>query len=272
MKQLASPMRLAAATLVTFATLAAASAGSAAVVNNAQDDEFQWSGSIAAGDAIEIKAANGPLRAEIALGNTVEVWATKEGPANDRAEVDIEVVEHDGGVTICTIYPSSWGGDNSCEPGSEGRISSNRNKTKVSFTVRVPAGVRFVGTTMNGIVSVEDLQSDVEATTMNGAINVSTTGWARATTMNGAVVARMGQSNWTGELEIKSMNGSVTVVLPANASTEINATTMNGRIESDWSLETSGWLRNKARGTIGSGGRKLELSTMNGAIRIRRSN
>ena len=128
MKQLASPMRLAAATLVTFATLAAASAGSAAVVNNAQDDEFQWSGSIAAGDAIEIKAANGPLRAEIALGNTVEVWATKEGPANDRAEVDIEVVEHDGGVTICTIYPSSWGGDNSCEPGSEGRISSNRNK------------------------------------------------------------------------------------------------------------------------------------------------
>ena len=80
------------------------------------------------------------------------------------------------------------------------------------------------------------------------------------------------QSNWTGELEIKSMNGSVTVVLPANASTEINATTMNGRIESDWSLETSGWLRNKARGTIGSGGRKLELSTMNGAIRIRRSN
>ncbi len=237
----------------------------------AQDnDEFSWSGSVAVGKTLQIKNANGPLVAEYTEGNSIEVRAVKEGPAADREAVTFEVVEHDDGITICAIYPGRLWSSNDCEPDS-GHMSSNRNKTKVTFNVRVPAGVRFVGETMNGRIGADNLRSDVELLTMNGAIEVWTTGWASASTMNGKVWARIGSTDWSAELELESMNGAIEVVLPVGASTVVRASTMNGRVQSDWPLEKTGWIRNKASGTIGSGGRTISLSTMNGNISLRRA-
>lgn len=258
-------------TLFRTAALTFALSIALAAPGSAQDDEFSWSGHIAQGRTIEIKNANGPLFAEYTSGDQVVVTAVKDGPDSDREEVSIEVVEHDGGVTICSIYPNSWTSRNRCAPGDEGHIGSNKNKTKVTFTIRVPAGVKLVAKTMNGKIAVQELQSNVEVMTMNGAITVSTSGWARAKTMNGAIEAHMGATDWTGDLELETMNGAVTVYLPADANAEVNASTMNGKVDSDWSLKKSGWLRNKAHGTIGSGGRRIEISTMNGSIRIRRA-
>jgi len=235
----------------------------------AQDDEFSWSGALSPGQSIEIKNANGPLLAEYAEGDQVEVTAVKDGPAEDRAKVRIQVVEHDGGVTICAVYPGSWMRSNECAPGEAGHIGSNNNKTRVTFKIRVPEGVKLVGKTMNGKIAAKDLRSDVELLTMNGAVDVSTSGWARVKTMNGAIDARMGAADWSGDLELETMNGAITVVLPQDANAEIEAATMNGKVHCDWPLEKSGWIRNKASGTIGSGGRSLSLSTMNGSIQIR---
>ena len=68
------------------------------------------------------------------------------------------------------------------------------------------------------------------------------------------------------------MNGAITVTLPASASVSVDAETMNGRVSSDWNdVEIHGRRQNHASGTIGSGGRDLELSTMNGSIRLRRA-
>ncbi len=258
-------LRLALAT--GFAAVLLTGMGPAAVQN---DDEFSWSGSVAQGKTLQIKNANGPLIAEYSDGDRVEVKAVKEGPADDRDEVTFEVVEHDDGMTICSIYPGRLWSSNDCEPDS-GHMSSNKNKTKVTFTVRVPAGVRFVGETMNGHIGADNLRSDVELLTMNGAIEVWTTGWARASTMNGEVWARIGSTDWSGDLELKSMNGAIEVVLPVGANADVSASTMNGSVESDWPLEKSGWIRNKASGTIGSGGRSISLSTMNGDIKLRRA-
>lgn len=248
--------------LVAFVTATFAASASA------QDDEFSWSGQLASGQSLEIKNANGPLFAEYTSGDRIEVTALKEGPSGDRSEVTIEVVEHDGGITICSIYPDGLLLRNECAAGDRGHIGSRRNKTKVTFRIKVPAGVTLAATTMNGRIEAEDLRSDATLLTMNGAIEVETTGWAHAKTMNGAIKARFGSTDWSGDLELETMNGAVTVYLPADANAEVEAATMNGKVQSDWSLEKSGWLRNKAHGTIGSGGRGLDISTMNGQIRI----
>ncbi len=253
-------------TLSLLALLAAAPALGQA------SDEFNWSGRVSRGQSLEIKNVNGPLFFEPASGDTIEVTAVKEGPSDDIAEVEIEVVEHADGVTICAIFPRRWGlGSNACEPGDNNHSGSSKNKTKVTFRVRLPAGVVLDATTMNGAISAGDLRSDVQLLTMNGRIDISTTGWASAKTMNGAIECRMGSTDWSGDIELESMNGAITVEMPANANAEIAAATMNGSVNSDWALEKSGWIRNKAHGTIGSGGRKLDISTMNGSIRIRKS-
>ena len=242
---------------------------------SAQDveEEFTWSGTVARGDAIEIRNTNGVIAAEYASGNEVEVVAVKEGPSGDVAQVRIEVVEHDGGVTICAIYPAKNGRENVCAAGDESNLRNNdKNKTRVSFEVRVPAGVEFIGMTMNGRITADRMQSNLRLTTMNGAISADSTGWVHATTMNGAVDVEMGSADWSGKLQIKSMNGAITVTLPASANVSVEAETMNGRVSSDWDdVQVHGRRKNHGSGTIGSGGRDLTLSTMNGSIRLRRA-
>ena len=165
------------------------------------EEEFTWSGTVARGDAVEIQNINGQIAAEYASGSEVEIVAIKEGTASDVAEVSIEVVEHAGGVTICAIYPNRNGRENVCAAGDDGELNGNdKNKTRVAFEIRVPAGVEFIGTTMNGKVTADNMQSNLRLTTMNGAISADSTGWVHATTMNGAVDVEMGR----GRLERRS--------------------------------------------------------------------
>ena len=54
--------------------------------------------------------------------------------------------------------------------------------------------------------------------------------------------------------------------------TEVRASTVNGEIESDYPLTISGKFGpRRLRGTIGAGGRILNLSTVNGEIRLRKA-
>jgi DUF4097 and DUF4098 domain-containing protein YvlB len=67
------------------------------------------------------------------------------------------------------------------------------------------------------------------------------------------------------------VNGPVHVELPADASAEVTASTINGDIDSDFPLTVSGRHGPRhARGTLGSGGRRLSLNTVNGEIELRR--
>jgi DUF4097 and DUF4098 domain-containing protein YvlB len=68
------------------------------------------------------------------------------------------------------------------------------------------------------------------------------------------------------------VNGGITIDLPANVSTDVRASTVNGGIVTDFPLTVIGRLGpRRLNGTIGSGGRRLELSTVNGTIRLRKN-
>ena len=238
-------------------------------------DEFRWSGRIAAGRTIEIKGINGDVRAEASSGNEVEVTATKTGRRSDPKEVEIRVVEHSGGVTICAVYPSADSGrPNTCAPEGGGNMNVRDNDVEVRFSVRVPQGVRFSGHTVNGGIETGALGGDVDAKTVNGSIRVSSTGIARAKTVNGSITAVLGRADWSGPLEFKTVNGAITLDLPSDTSTEVKAETLNGDISTDFPLTILGRVsRRHLDGTIGSGGggRELTLKTVNGSIRLRRA-
>jgi hypothetical protein len=239
----------------------------------AAQNEFHWSGKVAAGKAIEIKGVNGDVRAVAASGGgDVEVAAVKHGRKSDPDDVKIAVVPHAGGVTICAVYPSDGRRENTCEPGEDGHMSTHDNDVVVDFTVRVPAGVRFVGKTVNGAVEAANLAGDVDANTVNGSIRISTSGYAEARTVNGSITASLGRSNWSDAIEFSTVNGGITLDLPPTLSTEIRASTVNGDIETDFPLTVTGRLGPRhVHGTIGSGGRQLALTTVNGSIRLRKA-
>lgn len=247
-----------------------AEAGTTCLAQTRQSD-FRWQGKIAAGKAIEIKGINGDVRAEATSGDEVEVVADKRGRRNDPEEVTIEVIEHRDGVTICAVYPSDDSDrPNECRPGKGGRMNVRNNDVTVQFTVRVPSGVGFIGRTVNGGVEATSLSAVVEAYTVNGSVRVSTGGYARAATVNGSITATLGSASWTDTLEFTSVNGSITVDLPPGASTELRAETVNGDIETDFPITIRGRVSPRSlTGTIGQGGRELEMRTVNGSLRLR---
>ena len=237
-------------------------------VQQAQD--WDWQGSVDRGDAIEIKGINGGIKATGSSGGQVTVTAVKKGKDDHPADVRIEVVEHAGGVTICAVYPDVKGKKNECAPGDGGRLSSEDNDVSVAFTVQVPAGVRLVASTVNGEIEAGGLGADVRATTVNGDVKVSTSGLARATTVNGSIQASMGRADWSGTTSFNTVNGSITVKLPSGASTDVSASTVNGGMETDFALTVKGKFSMKnMKGTIGDGGRKLQMETVNGSIHLK---
>ena len=253
--------------LVTVAALCLAALATAA----AQD--FNWHGRIAVGKRLEVKGVNGDVRAVLSSGAEAVVNARKHARRSDPDEVEIRVVESDDGITICAVYPTPPRArqENDCGPGKSWHSSTDNNDVVVDFDVQVPAGVEFQGQTVNGEMSAEGLKADVNASTVNGSVRVTTTGLAQAATVNGSVYAEMGRANWDGELEFSTVNGGITLILPGKLDTEIRATTVNGDIETDWPMMISGRFGPRhLRGTIGAGGRSLELSTVNGEIRLKK--
>lgn len=265
-----------AAGLAAFAAFAQgfAAAAHAPAPEPPQQNEFRWHEPLGAGRVIEIKGINGNVEASPASGGEVEVVAVKRaGRRGNPEDVRIEVVRHGEGVTICAVYPTPEGREpNTCTPGAGGHSNVQNNEVSVNFTVRVPAGVRFTGKTVNGRVEAEGLSADVEARTVNGGVNVSTTGLARATTVNGSIRVVMGRADWTDELEFKTVNGGIDLSVPASLSAQVQAKTVNGEISTDFPITVTGtFSRRRLSGTVGAGGRDLLLETINGSVQLRRT-
>jgi Putative adhesin len=238
-------------------------------IAEAQTD-FQWRGQIGSGQTIEVKGVNGDIRAVASSSGDTEVTATKSSRRSNPADVRIEVVPHAGGTTICAVYPDGSGqGSNRCEPGEGGRMRTRDNDTVVHFVVHVPVGVRFTGRTVNGEIEAASLNGDAEGHTVNGSVHLSTTGFAVANTVNGSIDVTMGRADWPGGAKFSTVNGGVTLHLPAILNAEVRASTVNGDIVSDFPITVTGAVtRRSLRGTVGSGGQELNLSTVNGSIKL----
>lgn len=252
--------------LITF-LLVAATAPAAA-------QDFHWTGHLAAGKRLEIKGVNGAIRAMATTGDQIDVSARKIGHRSDPDEVEIKVVPSEDGVTICALYPTPRRArhENSCEPGDEWSSSTENNDVEVDFTVQVPAGIEFLGRTVNGDLQADNLGADADVSTVNGSVDVSAAGHVEASTVNGSIRAAMGRADWESIAKFSTVNGGITLTLPPNLSADVRAETVNGDLETDFPLTVTGKFGPRhLRGTIGNGGRSLELSTVNGSIHLRKA-
>jgi hypothetical protein len=256
---------------VAWLTLMAATLAVAATAD-AQAPAFRWSGAVEQGKTVEIRGVNGGVRAMESPNGSVHVEATRTARSSDPTSVRLEVVEHAGGVTICAVYPTPAGSrrENECRPGG-GQNSVRDNDTSVDFVVRVPTGVRLAATVVNGGIEARGRFADVSASTVNGSVDVQTAGFAQAKTVNGSITCRLHEARIGGETSFETVNGSITLELAAGLNAELRASTVSGRIDSEFPITVTGQVsRRSLRGTIGEGGPELRASTVNGTIRLRR--
>jgi hypothetical protein len=245
-----------------------------------QGRDARWAGAIERGKILEIKGVNGDIRAEPASGDQVEVVWVKRSRRSDPASVDVQVLPHDGHVTICAVYPtptrwaSRWYRNNNppneCAPNHSGRMNVKDNDVAVDFTVRLPQGVRLAAHTVNGSIAARSLRSDADVHTVNGRIALSTTGEGSAKSVNGSIEATLGAVSGTAPLEFETVNGSITLMIPKDANAHLRARLVNGRFDTNVPLLVQSF-RSRPRavdGVIGKGGRELDLHTVNGSIHL----
>jgi len=246
----------------------------AAPLRAQNDDHWAWHGNVAAGKTVEIRNINGSVTADAASGSEVEVTALKRaGRRGDPKDVRIVTEENADGVTICVVYPNQSVADGCAQRGRHrgDDDEDNRNDTEVEFTVHVPRGVEFSGNTVNGDVLARGMTSRTSAHSVNGSVEIETSaGEAEGESVNGTVRATV-SGQGTSPLRFSSVNGAVDLTLPRGLDADLDASTVNGSITSDFEITIQGGMsmrRSRLHGRIGQGGRPLRISTVNGSIRL----
>jgi hypothetical protein len=252
-------------------------------------DTWRWDGRVDAGRWMSVFNVNGSVEFAPSPDNMVHLIAEKRANGREMDDIHFEVVQAGGNVTICAI----WNDNSRCEDGgvqSFHRDGNNENHSSVRMTVQVPRTVKVGAHSVNGAVTVRDVGAEVQAstvngglrvrgatgpvkaTTVNGGVDVTTTaGPVTAETVNGNVEARMASLQSADDMTFKTVNGSVSIYVPARFDATFRFDTMHGGIDSDFPMTLSGrWGPRHAAGTIGSGGRDIRASSVNGSIELRK--
>ncbi len=252
-------------------------------------DVWRWDGRVESGRWMNVFNLNGSVDFAPSTDNMVHLVAEKRSNGREMDDIHYEVVQTGGNVTVCAI----WNNNSRCEDGGMNSFHNNdhnENHSTVRFTVQVPRSVRVGAHSVNGAVSVRDVGAEVKANTVNGGVRVrNATGPVRATTVNGGVDvntaagpvtaetvngnvdARMASLQGNDDMSFKTVNGSVAIYVPAQFDANFRFDTVHGGIDSDFPMTLSGrWGPRHASGTIGSGGRDLRASSVNGSIELRK--
>jgi DUF4097 and DUF4098 domain-containing protein YvlB len=93
---------------------------------------------------------------------------------------------------------------------------------------------------------------------------------ARLSTINGPLQVTFTQLDESKAIELGSVNGNVTLIIPSNANASIRANTVHGGISSDFGLKVKHgeYVGHSLDGQIGTGGPRIKLANVNGGIQI----
>ena len=262
---------------LAFVAPAIAQSGNSRGGGENRSDAFNWSGTIANGNSVIIKNINGPIRVERSSGRQVEVTAEKRWRRGNPADVRIDQPRtSNGDIVICAL----WSSESTCD--AQGihtprnwRGNGNRNNdVSVHFVVRVPNGVRVDLETVNGNLEMTGINSEVRAETVNGSIEARSNGGpVRAKSVNGSITIGMDNVSSSADLSYETVNGSIELQLPSNFGAQLELSTVNGRVNTDFPVTVVGTLSpRKLRGSIGNGAARLRATTVNGSISLVRSN
>ena len=234
------------------------------------DSTFSSKHQIASGGTMRVQNLNGSIEVDASDNGTTSIEAIKSWRRGDPADVRIVVEPGNNGVTVCAL----WSDEKDCnDHGSRNYHGNRHNDVSVHFMVHVAKGVKVDLNTVNGSVDVRGVTASVDAETVNGRVEVATLGGpVNVHTVNGNVRATIEHLiNSAEPLELSTVNGSVQLDAPGDLNAVVDAETTNGGIESDFPLTINkGMIGKHIHGTIGQGGRSVELHTTNGSVRLKK--
>jgi len=222
--------------------------------------DFQKSYRIAAGGQIHLGNVSGDVIVRGYDGDTVVVKGYKEGPDRDR--LDVEDRSSDGRVEIGVRYPTNCNCDAS-----------------IRFEVQVPRSTKYNFdrvSSVSGNVEVSQLSVRIYATSVSGQVRVrDVSGSVSAKSVSGSVDVEIRRLDGTSDdMRFSSVSGNVDVRMPAEIDADVEMSSLSGGIHTDFPIEVNKERygpRTSARGRLGNGSRRLQMSRVSGGLSLRRS-
>ena len=232
---------------------------------------FEWKGEMQPGQTLEIWNINGSIKAEAAVGSEAEISVQIIGTKPDPSSILIDVAQYSGGILACTIY-KGLSSPEYCLPGLEPSLNLNNSNIRVEYSIKAPAGVKLVAKTVNGRITADLPASEIVANAVNGQMAVSTGMPVTANLVNGTILASLEGENWTGARVLHTVNGSIDGEVPQTIDADVKASTVFGFITTDFPIQVQrGFVGSSLKGSVNGGGPKLEMTTVNGSIHLRKA-
>lgn len=241
-------------------------------------EAFRWEAELEPGTTIHLRTGSGRIEVGPGTGRFARVtgathWIGRNDPIRFAWKRDGDE------LYVCALR--STRGDCDEDSGSFGDSGHSwldifslfkRRSTNAmaSFRVELPGEVKVDASTMNGAISLAGVTGGISARTLNGSIDIHhAAGAIEAKSTNGNIDAVIDSLGSDDAVELQGVNGSMTAVLPPDLEAEVQLSTVNGGIRSDFAVTTEGELsKHRLRGQIGSSSREVVLKTVNGNVSL----
>ena len=227
-------------------------------------EEFHQTYNLSPTGRVSLENINGGVQIKVWDRGAVQVDAIKKAYRRDRLnEARIEVNSTEENIRIKTQYPDR-----------DQYFRSDRydNPATVEYTLTVPRKAVLESIELvNGPIDIDGVEGNVKASSINGPVAArGLMGEARLSTVNGPLEATFLQLDESKPISLASVNGNLTLVIPSNANAAIRAGTVHGGISTDFGLKVKHgeYVGHSMDGQIGTGGPRIKLGNVNGAIRI----
>jgi hypothetical protein len=210
-------------------------------------------------------------------------------------EGDITIRVHSGNNVIVTAMgdDNDAFGTNSRARGlrrlTAGRLAVEEENNVVSIRgdrsdgpdliIEVPARTNLKVQSQNDEIRVQGVEGDIEVTSQNESVTLNdVAGSVVVHSQNDDVHVTMTRLTPDKPMAFSSVNGNVDVTLPANVKANLNMSTVNGDIYTDFDVQINDRglavpsRRRGITGTINAGGPVFEVRSVNGNLYIRKGN
>ena len=232
-------------------------------------EKFEQSYPLSRNGNVSVSNVNGSIIVEAWNREEVRLEATKIADSKETlASVEIKVTSTADSFSVEADYDGlKWnnrGGEN------RGR------KIEVQFKLSVPSGAVLNDIeTVNGDVTVSNFTNITKISAVNGDVTATNLqGAASLSTVNGKVTADFDRVDRGSKINLNTVNGNVSLVIPSNVNATIKADSLNGNITNDFGLPVrkGQYVGRDLYGRIGSGEAQIKLNSVNGPLSIGRKN
>ncbi len=225
-------------------------------------DQINKTITLAPGSNVTIRSINGRVNIETWDSEKAEINITIRASDREAMERRPILVDNTPNSLIIRVEEDregrKWGWD--------------RGWVRHEVNLKLPKSINLKISSVNGAVGVGAITGEVGVSSVNGRVEVAQAGTATGlSSINGRVtlsLLRLGE----GGLRVSSVNGGVEIGLPSATNAEVDVRSVNGGIDSDLPITVVGEMkRGQLRGTIGSGGPQITITSVNGGVTLRRN-